>query len=202
MILPITHAILNAGVGIMSKNDVFELYFIIAAVFLFGLFLLLQQLIKMPKPRCINKVILMSLFFMTFSVTELFIIIFGNDKMFFSMIFYFMGTGLVSVCIYNRRLTKKCSEKITATYVFHNAGRGGQHHPIFRYTFNGENYKAVSQQTIENNTFAYEKNYSIYIKPNHPQIFIIYPKTLKNTTDLIITGVVIIAVGIAFTFIK
>lgn len=176
-------------------------YFIFLAAFIivFGLFSLITQLVRMKKPRYMNPIMLVSLFVILFALAEVPVILFGRPTQCLPLLFLFSGTGLLATGLYNRRLYKKCCREIIGSYVFRSQAKGDTQRPIFRYTFDGEDYEAISQQAVSKNRFAYGKTYRIYIAPDRPQVFVIYPKLLKGNTDILVFGGILFALGIVIT---
>ncbi|MBR5252506.1 MAG: hypothetical protein IKV39_01370 [Clostridia bacterium] len=89
----------------------------------------------------------------------------------FGVLLTFLGAFMLSITI-------KCKERIVGTYISYDGG--GKHGvPVFEYEYNGETFtekcsSAYSRHHMEN-YFNLGEEYHIYINPQKPKDFKLYP---------------------------
>ena len=113
-----------------------------------------------------------------------------------------IGCGFVSYGIFDFLLNKTCTHKITATYLYSRpAGKRGEYSlPVFRYSYEGEEYIYVSQQQISSrfigSKYRIDQPCQIFINPNKPKLNTVHFEKTKDIVGRILIGLAFIAGGV------
>ncbi len=160
----------------------------------------IYEYFKQQKPRIMGKT----------QILTLGLVFMGTDAIIFAFlkeIELLVPISLISISIpvllwglYDLNLARKCTHQINAVCLYCTQ-RKGTTRPVFSYTYEGEYYKATSQQILSSNILVADKSYRIYIDPNKPQCNIVFPKLLKHNKDFVIFGVILMVAGVVSFFV-
>ncbi|MBQ8210071.1 MAG: hypothetical protein IJZ35_05770 [Clostridia bacterium] len=165
-----------------------------------GIFASLYDFFRQQKPRQFGKTQIISLGFVIGGIN---IIIFPFMDDINMMLPLFLTTISIPVLlwgVYDLNLARKCTYQVNAVCLYCTA-RKGETRPVFTYTYEGEYYKATSQQILSSNILVADKSYRIYINPDKPQCNIVFPKLLKHNKDFVILGAILMVAGIVSFFV-
>ena len=113
------------------------------------------------------------------------------------MIEIIMGTILILIFVWIQYSKSRCTKKIDATYLkFSIYSRSDllfseNYKPIFKYEFNGNEYKNEAQQLFSKKftkNFVVGEKYTILINEKNPKKFIIDRKIRINEISLLLMG--------------
>lgn len=119
----------------------------------------------------------------------------------FSIVFP-LGSGFVAIGISNLLLYRTCTTKITATYLYSKptGKRGERAIPMFRYSYEGEEYTCASKQQVSSSLigtkYRIDQPCQIFINPNKPKNNIVRIEKTKDEIGKIIIGLVFIGGGV------
>lgn len=181
-------------------NNDFEL--ILSGVFFIvcGLGLALYDFFRQQKPRTIGKTQIMVLVFIVAGIDIVILPLIDNISMMLPIFLTSISIPVLLWGLYDLNLARKCTHQINAVCLYCTA-RKGQTRPVFSYTYEGEYYKATSQQILSSNILVADKSYRIYINPNKPQCNIVFPKLLKHNKDFVIFGAILMVAGVVSFFV-
>lgn len=122
--------------------------------------------------------------------------------MIFSIVFP-LGGAFVTFGIFDLVLYKTCTHKITATYLYSQQSKGkggGKAIPVFRYTFEGEEYTCASKQQVSSSLigtkYRIDQPCQIFINPNKPKNNIVRFEKMKDDIVWIVIGIGFIVGGV------
>ncbi len=162
--------------------------------------LALYDFFRQQKPRTIGKTQIMSIVFVVVGIDVIILPFVDNINMMLPIFLTSISIPILLWGLYDLNLARKCSHQINAVCLYCTQ-RKGTTRPVFSYTYEGEYYKATSQQTLSSNILVADKSYRIYINPNKPQCNIVFPKLLKHNKDFVIFGIILMVAGIVSFFI-
>lgn len=120
----------------------------------------------------------------------------------FSIVFP-LGIGFASFGISNIILYKTCTHKTTATYLYSQQSKGkggGKAIPVFRYTFEGEEYTCASNQQVSSSLigtkYRIDQPCQIFINPNKPKYNIVRFGKMRDEIGKIVIGIGFIGGGV------
>lgn len=165
------------------------------------IFVSLYDFFKQQKPRQFGKTQIISIGFIFAGIDIIILPFADNINMMLPIFLTSISIPVFLWGIYDLNLARKCTYQVNAVCLYCTA-RKGSTRPVFTYTYEGEHYKATSQQILSSNILVADKSYRIYINPNKPQCNIVFPRLLKNNKDFIILGVILMIAGIVSFFIS
>ena len=113
-----------------------------------------------------------------------------------------LGCGFASFGIFEIVLYKTCTHKITATYLYSQptGKRGEGAVPMFRYTYEGEEYTCPSKQHVSSRLigtkYRIDQPCQIFINPNKPKNNIVHFGKMRDEIGKIVIGIGIITGGV------
>lgn len=113
-----------------------------------------------------------------------------------------LGGAFVAFGIFDLVLCKTCTTKVTATYLYSRpAGKRGERAvPMFRYTYEGEEYTCASKQQVSSSLigtkYRIDQPCQIFINPNKPKNNIVRIEKITNDIGWIVIGIGFIVGGV------
>ncbi len=126
----------------------------------------------------------------------------GNFALFIFAVALAMGGGFAAIGISNIILYKTCTTKITATYLYSRitGKRGNSAVPVFRYTFEGEEYTCASKQQVSSSLigtkYRIDQPCQIFINPTKPKNNIVRFGKMRDEIGKIVIGIGFIVGGV------
>lgn len=127
---------------------------------------------------------------------------FGNYALFLFALALALGGGFAAIGISNIILYKTCTTKITAIYLYSRiTGKGGNSAvPVFRYTYEGEEYTCASKQQVSSSLigtkYRIDQPCQIFINPNKPKKNIVRFGKMTGEIGKIVIGIAAICGGV------
>ena len=171
-----------------------------------GIFLLLYPVFANEKELVNRKQILMA--FALIICGPVFILSEYLDHkglMIFSILLL-VGSLCLIIGADNYIINKNCTMKINATYLYSSASgkRGERAIPVFRYSYEGEEYTSRSQQTVFSgqigSKYRTDQPCQIFINPDKPKINVVRIEKTMPEIAKIISGIALIAGGVVAIF--
>lgn len=162
-----------------------------------GVYAGVSDFIRQQKPRHFSNAMLASLVMLALPVYCFIIPRIKDKNILVTIVLLNIGIPLLIWGIRNSLFTKKCNYQVNALCVYCTP-RKGRTVPVFTYTYEGESYKAAALHSVSGGILVADKTYRIYINPEKPTQYIIFPKLMKSNKDILIGGIVITLAGIGF----